>query len=103
QVTSLAREGIDVTMRDVVDAFAARAGGERHDVASRPRRANVTTPVSIARKPAWLRVQANMGEGYRELKRTMRSFDLVTVCEEAGCPNIFECWAAGTATFMING
>jgi lipoic acid synthetase len=44
-----------------------------------------------------------MGPGYRDLKRTMRSLDLVTVCEEAGCPNIFECWADGTATFMING
>ncbi len=44
-----------------------------------------------------------MGPSYRSLKRTMRSLDLVTVCEEAGCPNIFECWADGTATFMING
>ncbi|MDQ3575232.1 MAG: lipoyl synthase, partial [Actinomycetota bacterium] len=40
---------------------------------------------------------------FRELKTTMRSLDLNTVCEEAGCPNIFECWADGTATFMING
>src|SRR5207302_6950516 len=40
---------------------------------------------------------------YRALKKTMRDLDLVTVCEEAGCPNIFECWNAGTATFMING
>jgi lipoic acid synthetase len=55
------------------------------------------------RKPEWLRVKANMGEEYRSLKRTMRSLDLVTVCEEAGCPNIFECWKDGTATFMING
>jgi lipoic acid synthetase len=55
------------------------------------------------RKPEWLRVKADMGGGYRSLKRTMRSLDLVTVCEEAGCPNIFECWADGTATFMING
>jgi lipoic acid synthetase len=44
-----------------------------------------------------------MGPEYLELKRTMRSLDLVTVCEEAGCPNIFECWGDGTATFMING
>jgi lipoic acid synthetase len=44
-----------------------------------------------------------MGAEYRGLKKTMRSLDLVTVCEEAGCPNIYECWAAGTATFMING
>src|SRR5204862_3395765 len=57
----------------------------------------------IGRKPEWLRTKAEMGEGYRDLKRTMRSLDLVTVCEEAGCPNIFECWKSGTATFMING
>jgi len=44
-----------------------------------------------------------MGRDYLGLRRTMRSLDLVTVCEEAGCPNIFECWADGTATFMING
>jgi lipoyl synthase len=55
------------------------------------------------RKPEWLRVKANMGADYRRLKSTMRSNDLVTVCEEAGCPNIFDCWNAGTATFMING
>ncbi|HEY1733110.1 MAG TPA: lipoyl synthase, partial [Acidimicrobiales bacterium] len=55
------------------------------------------------RKPDWLRVPARMGDEYRSLKKTMRSLDLVTVCEEAGCPNIYECWADGTATFMING
>ena len=55
------------------------------------------------RKPEWLRAPARMGEDYRRLKRTMRDLDLVTVCEEAGCPNIFDCWADGTATFMING
>ncbi|HEX4540276.1 MAG TPA: lipoyl synthase [Acidimicrobiales bacterium] len=54
-------------------------------------------------KPRWIRAKAVMGPEYRDLKRTMRSLDLVTVCEEAGCPNIFECWAEGTATFMING
>jgi len=56
-----------------------------------------------ARKPAWLRVPARMGDEYLSLRRTMRELDLVTVCQEAGCPNIFECWADGTATFMING
>jgi lipoic acid synthetase len=44
-----------------------------------------------------------MGEEYRSLKTVMRDLSLVTVCEEAGCPNIYECWADGTATFMING
>ncbi len=55
------------------------------------------------RKPEWLRVKARMGEDYRSLRRTLRQLDLVSVCEEAGCPNIYECWADGTATFMING
>jgi lipoic acid synthetase len=56
-----------------------------------------------ARKPEWLRVKARMGEDYRSLRHTVRDLSLVTVCEEAGCPNIYECWADGTATFMING
>jgi lipoic acid synthetase len=65
---------------------------------------DTSTSVNIAdRKPEWMRVKASMGPEYRSLKKTMRSLDLVTVCEEAGCPNIFECWADGTATFMING
>jgi lipoic acid synthetase len=44
-----------------------------------------------------------MAEGYLGLRHSMRDLGLVTVCEEAGCPNIYECWADGTATFMING
>ena len=56
-----------------------------------------------ARKPEWLRVRARMGEGFLSLDQTIRDLGLVTVCEEAGCPNIFECWADGTATFMVNG
>ena len=55
------------------------------------------------RKPEWLRAKANLGPEYRALKQVVRDLSLVTVCEEAGCPNIFECWADGTATFMING
>ena len=62
----------------------------------------VAQPVR-ARKPSWLRAKATFTPEYRELKHIMRSLDLVTVCEEAGCPNIFECWADRTATFMING
>ncbi len=54
-------------------------------------------------KPAWLRVEARMGPKYLGLERTVQGLGLATVCEEAGCPNIFECWAEGTATFMING
>ena len=55
------------------------------------------------RKPDWLRVRARMSDNYLDLQRDIRDLGLVTVCEEAGCPNIYECWADGTATFMING
>ena len=55
------------------------------------------------RKPPWLRVPVSMGAGYLGLKQGLRDLDLITVCEEAGCPNIYECWSDGTATFMING
>ena len=56
-----------------------------------------------SRKPEWARAKARIGPELIRLRATMRELDLVTVCEEAGCPNIFECWADGTATFMING
>src|SRR5439155_12299529 len=126
-VTSLANEGVDVPMREVVDAVVARWGADdRQDVAwhvaphdlsaftrnngtpvrmlGRLRDAGVTGGLAIdERKPDFLRVKAEMGPEYRHLKRTMRELDLVTVCEEAGCPNIFECWKSGTATSMING
>ncbi|MBX5457492.1 MAG: lipoyl synthase [Thermogemmatispora sp.] len=55
------------------------------------------------RRPSWLRVRPPEGEGYEEIKRLMRSKALHTVCEEARCPNIRECWGHGTATFMILG
>jgi lipoic acid synthetase len=56
-----------------------------------------------SRKPGWLKVRSPGGDNYRRLKKMMRSESLHTVCEEAGCPNIGECWEAGTATFMILG
>jgi lipoic acid synthetase len=55
------------------------------------------------RRPEWMKVKADLGSNYRETKRIMRSLSLNTVCEEAGCPNIYECWADRTATFMILG
>ncbi len=54
-------------------------------------------------RPAWMRVKANLGSEYSELKKLMRGMELNTVCEEAGCPNIYECWSQGTATLMILG
>jgi lipoic acid synthetase len=159
-VTSLRAEGLDVTMREVVDAVVARAterwgtgGGDRADVvwrhtpddlapfsrrtaptptpllastrtvggapvtpeagvgagvtARRERRlveAGVTEGLVISeRKPEWMRAQLKLTPGVAKVRRTMRDLGLVTVCEEAGCPNLSECWADGTATFMING
>lgn len=55
------------------------------------------------RRPEWLKVRAPGGENYAGIKQMMRSKSLHTVCEEARCPNITECWNAGTATFMILG
>jgi lipoic acid synthetase len=55
------------------------------------------------RKPSWLKVKAPGGEQYARLKHLMRDLKLHTVCEEARCPNVGECWEHGTATFMILG
>src|SRR6266508_5096395 len=55
------------------------------------------------RKPAWLRVRPPAGENYVHLKTLFRSLDLHTVCEEARCPNVAECWGGGTATIMLMG
>ncbi len=132
-VTSLARAGVDVSFDQVADAVVARAvaewgDGEIEEQAVTPRRPASSAPLALgrreppgavrlrqagvdpgaglalsARKPPWLRVQVRMGEEFRSTSRTLGSLSLVTVCEEAGCPNIFECWAEGTATFMVNG
>ena len=55
------------------------------------------------RKPEWLRVRPPAGENYAHLKSLLRSLDLHTVCEEAHCPNVGECWGGGTATIMLLG
>jgi lipoic acid synthetase len=146
-VTSLAEEGVQVDLRDVVDVVARLAaerwgGGavERADVAwrhtpddlapfsrgagpgavvgdarahtagapvrllGRLARAGVTEGLAIAeRKPEWLRPRVRIGHDVLAVRRTLRDHGLVTVCEEAGCPNLSECWAEGTATFMILG
>ena len=181
-VTSLAAEGIDATMREVVDLVAQRAGEawgahgriDRADVAHRSAHADMapftreaasgaadadaapggtsataaarpgdassgeragngehvaagdrdgtslrllgrlaearlqggdgTAPVPYrSRKPEWMRVPLSTGPTFHQVRSTLRGLDLVTVCEEAGCPNISECWNDGTATFMILG
>jgi lipoic acid synthetase len=158
-VTSLAAEGVMVSMREAVDAVVARfvehwapAWVERADVAwrvpadgsdlspfsrgagpgsrtaaaasgchdalrsepgaegtsvrllGRLAEAGVRGGVGIAeRKPDWMRAPLRHGPEVLQLKRIVRGLGLVTVCEEAGCPNLSECWADGTATFMVCG
>jgi lipoyl synthase len=66
--------------------------------------AGVSEGLSIeTRKPEWLRPKVELGSEVMELRKTIRSLDLVTVCEDAGCPNLSDCWSDGTATFMVLG
>jgi lipoic acid synthetase len=131
-VTSLRGEGIEVPFATVVEAFIARAttvfgvgAVDRQSVMTGPtepptgsnvrverplirrlRQAGVEPEAGLSiseRKPEWLRVPVRMGKEYVALGRTVHDLGLATVCEEAGCPNIYECWSQGTATFMING
>ncbi|MCA0294227.1 MAG: lipoyl synthase [Actinobacteria bacterium] len=62
---------------------------------------NSQTP--IERKPSWIKTTATMGPDYRELQQLVKDEGLHTVCQEAGCPNIFECWQDREATFLIGG
>ena len=146
-VTSLAGEGVDVSMREVTEAVALRAaqlwsGGsaERAEVAWRVRPTDMAAftrdrgigstsrdldanAVSVRvrgrleeagvdhnqavrwreRKPEWMRTRLRLDGDVAQVRSTVKELRLVTVCEEAGCPNLSECWSDGTATFMING
>ena len=62
---------------------------------------NAETP--IEKKPSWIKTKAVMGPEYRDLQRLVKDEGLHTVCQEAGCPNIFECWEDREATFLIGG
>jgi lipoyl synthase len=62
-----------------------------------------SSPGRFTPKPPWLKVRAPGGERYNRLRETFRALDLHTVCEEARCPNVGECWSAGTATVMLLG
>jgi lipoyl synthase len=63
----------------------------------------MTTSVPLLPRPAWIKARAPIGDNYERLRDLMRGLDLHTVCEEARCPNIGDCWNRGTATFMILG
>ncbi len=60
-------------------------------------------PTPVKRKPSWLRIKVQDGEEYKKVKSTVHQHKLSTVCEEAMCPNINECWSSGTATIMLMG
>jgi len=62
---------------------------------------NAETP--IERKPGWIKTTAKMGPNYRDLQQIVTTGDLHTVCQEAGCPNIYECWEDRESTFLIGG
>ena len=90
---------------DDLSAFSRGMGpGEPVRMTSRLASAGVTAGLAIeSRKPEWLRPKVHHGPEVLTLKRLIRSLDLVTVCEDAGCPNLSECWSDGTATFMALG
>ena len=113
-------ERADVVWRERPDDLApfsrgagpgAAVGRDGHGAGDRPVRllgrlaeAGVDGGLAIDdRKPDHVKARVRITDDYVRLKKTMRRLDLVTVCEEAGCPNIFECWADGTATFMVAG
>ena len=108
-VTSLREEGCSASMREVADVVARLAqerwGGavsDRHDVAW-DYEPDVVGMHITQRKPEWLRPKVEHGADVLATKKTLRDLHLVTVCEEAGCPNLSECWKEGTATFMVLG
>jgi lipoic acid synthetase len=82
---------------DTTDAAGARPQSPRH-----PEKAH-RADSPVARKPDWIRVKAPVSKGYLETRAIVRAHGLHTVCEEAGCPNIGECWEQKHATFMIMG
>jgi lipoic acid synthetase len=85
-------------MATVIDTLS---GGGKRAHRHPEKRNNPDTP--LLRKPEWIRVKAPTSRGYQETRAIVREHGLVTVCEEAGCPNIGECWQKKHATFMILG
>jgi lipoic acid synthetase len=88
-----------------LSAFSRGEGaGEPVRMIKRLEQAGVTDGLSISvRKPEWIRPHVQHTDEVLQTKRTLRDLNLVTVCEQAGCPNLSECWNDGTATFMVLG
>ncbi len=70
---------------------------------ARPISPSKAKEILAERKPAWLKIRPPAGENYQSIKQILRERKLHTVCEEAHCPNLSECWDSGTATFMLGG
>jgi lipoic acid synthetase len=97
QAAAIGKSGPDESAPDPSAGVPVRLKG-------RLAQAGVTDGLQISeRKPSWMRVNLRTDRAFRELRATARSLELTTVCEEAGCPNIYECWNEGTATFMLLG
>jgi lipoic acid synthetase len=101
------REPVIPPGAQTLSVLTTRAPGTGHGPAGAPPgrapEPHGAAAMAAARKPPWLKIRARFGPNYTELKQLMRGSDLHTVCEEAGCPNIFECWEAREATFLIGG
>ena len=91
-------------MTDAADHTTSNAAGVKHKGAGKTARIPVkVVAAEPLRKPAWIRVRAPSSPRFFEIKEILREHRLHTVCEEASCPNIGECFGKGTATFMIMG
>lgn len=90
--------------RPTTGANAVLGAGTSVRLRGRLAEAGVSEEVAITdRKPSWMRAPLHLGADVLAVKRTVHDLGLVTVCEEAGCPNLSECWSDGTATFMVLG
>jgi lipoic acid synthetase len=97
-------QGPGEAVKNAVEHFAAEPTGEPVRLLGRLAQAGVRQGLAVTeRKPEWLRPKVRLGADVLAIKSTVRELGLVTVCEEAGCPNLSECWADGTATFMVLG
>lgn len=86
--------------RSSLPVLGAEAPTSRRDIATAMRERGI--PMD-AKKPAWLRVNVPGGERYQKVRETLKGLQLHTVCAEAHCPNVAECWGGGTATVMLMG
>lgn len=82
-------------------SLASRPGDGLQPTQARPLSPSEAAKILSTRKPEWLKIRPPAGENYTQIKTVLRERKLHTVCEEAHCPNVAECWSSGTATFML--